>query len=949
MRVSAGDNVSLRKFLSKIDGWNEVGARRVGETPDEYKLRRADALCHFHDGRGGRVQYRIIGELPYELDIAGRASILKKFSDEFAKRKLPFVAVMHAPDHTNSDKNWHFHLVYYDRPCARLDQDRIDAHFQNLDPSSQLKRDDVKVGQWDFSVVEQKKDKWRNKWNDSPFAQVKSKEVNRDKAWIEILRKKLADITNDHLEEAGIERRLDHRRHEEMGIHADPQEHLGTRLANLEAMGIATPKGVSNEERQWAAVLEKLNRDLDYRKNAVDRQATKWLRQLEQSGHGEDVRRNVRTSITRWHQHRIEAEEHEAIALNVNEHMDRLTSRAQKVMTTCRKHLDAIEQGMASKYQASRRKQLQAKADEAHDWLIEINKMLDSERKLERDARAAAERERLIADVLENTIERSLLEGGRVVPDRSATKKPANDQTPPDRKSAAQPIAANAEIENWVRRIAEQRRRLKREGRNIFPAVMTDEDQAMIASPNYPGIRNRLVKLKEGQDRIIRDVVTFIEQRPDTVIQQRGREAVGHILIGARPALAQAFRDYQDDAAITKARDAAMQIQRDLAAAKQRDIAANDRGEEQRRERADERRVEREAENRNRVEQEELRARENQRETERDRKDAVARARAISEAIVRAVTNGPLRVYVRDGVATLSAADLAQIKATREQLDDAATQKRLVGVAGVQAREIKRITGYVRAAPRQVIIEDESFSLRANAPVEMVEIARRWKNDPVLTEELKAIRDAAITRSRQPALPLEEDRRTAPVPAREVRPDPVQENAKAAPEPRGEQNAKQPVPAPAKDDRRPAPTTPSNERITTLAPDLELREQARKRAEERRLAEEAAEALRNATKRPVNNDASTASDRVARRAAQRSPLESSHPLIKAWAQANQEGRAEDRAKLAFEIENDRTARVELQSLDRDVVRRIREEARRIQEERQPSLGLDLGLAPKRDE
>lgn len=966
--VNTGDNVAMRAFLSKIEGWDPC-KRNEGEDLNEYYARRnQQSLAAFQDGRGGRVQFRIIGELPYELDIAGRASILKSFSQEFEKRKLPFVAVMHAPDHTNSDKNWHFHLVYYDRPCRRLTADDLVAAPEDKNEKNKIvqRPSENDIGKWDFTVVERYKTSSREIRTRYPFAQKKVAQVAQDNKWIDILRKQLATITNDHLQEAGIERRLDHRTHEEMGIHADPQEHLGTRLANMEAMGIATPKGVSNEERQWTAVLAKLDRDLDWRKNAVDRQATKWLKQLEQSGHGEDVRRNVRGSITRWHQHRIEAEEQDAIATNVQEHMERLTSRAEKVLTTCRKHLDAIEKGLASKYQASREDKLMAKANEAQDWLNDIGVQLENEKTLSRDARQASERQRLLADVLENSIERSLLEGGRGKAAPKVEKVAANDQGKADRDAASRRTVVNGEIEAWIRDIVDQRRRLKRTDRNIHPANMTDEDKAIVASTNYAGVRNRLVKLKEGQDRIIRDVAKFIEQKPEAIIRQRNENETRFVLIGARPALKEAFADYQADPILIAARDAALQAQSDLAADRQRNVAANDRGEDQRRERAEQRREEREADDRRIAAEEEQRvraAREAQPAVEEERRRAITRERAISEAIARAVTNGPKRVFVQNGVASLSRADMADIRATAEQIADAEIQKRLVSIAAIQDREIKRLAGYVRAKPSQFVEKEGGFILRAGVNSDVAGIARRWQNNQVVADELMAIRDDANSRGRQPALPLDTDRRAAPVPSRETprpvapaperpqapeRDTPVRAPAPAA-DPRREAPERPVAPRPQREEQRVAPTTPANERITTLAPDLEMREQARKHAEERRIAEEAAEALRNSKRRPIGNNPATASERVARTEAQRTASLNAHPLIAQWNKANQEGNTEERRRISFEIVNDRSARVELQKLDRNLVRRIREEADRVRDERQPSLGLDQGLAPKRDD
>ncbi|MCE7797364.1 MobA/MobL family protein [Sphingobium sufflavum] len=239
IRFDIPSGKAMRAFLDKQPGWVKptTANKTSGSTP----------FAAFHDGRKGRIQYRVVGELPDELDEGERFTIVREFSAIFERRKMPFVAVMHAPDHHNNEKNWHFHLIYYDRPCRRITETDI-ANLENRG----FKTVGLEPGMWDFTVVTPKRGRTNGK-----ATPIKQKKVDgiTDKTWIKTLREELAAITNHHLARAGVERRLDPRRYTEMGIIADPQEHLGTSQAAAETRGERTKIGTANELRQWKAIM----------------------------------------------------------------------------------------------------------------------------------------------------------------------------------------------------------------------------------------------------------------------------------------------------------------------------------------------------------------------------------------------------------------------------------------------------------------------------------------------------------------------------------------------------------------------------------------------------------------------------------------------------------------------------------------------------------------------
>jgi len=231
---------AMLEFLGKQPGWVKPKSAkkrdREGLGPN-----MADVVL----GRGGRVQYRINAALPAELTPQQNFAILREFAAEFEKRGLPYVAVMHAPDEHNDEKNWHFHLAYTDRPARRISAADIrQLAGKGFDVST------LEPGMWDFAVTVPDPQKAGRKRR--PLRRKKVPEVSRSRDWPKTLRVALATIVNEHLEAAGVERRVSPDTYASMGLDIDPQERLATRKNALETRGKATDVGVENEGKQWA-------------------------------------------------------------------------------------------------------------------------------------------------------------------------------------------------------------------------------------------------------------------------------------------------------------------------------------------------------------------------------------------------------------------------------------------------------------------------------------------------------------------------------------------------------------------------------------------------------------------------------------------------------------------------------------------------------------------------
>lgn len=223
-----------------------------------------DAPIEFKSGRGGRVQYRFVAELPHELSAEDRALIVQNFCDHlgsFSKDEdgnpigMMYTAVIHAPDAHNDKRNYHLHVIAHDRPAKWLEEYR----------------------QWDFEVQESYQDPGSRKERVRyPFRQNKIGEVsqtsqktgrpNSGQNFIPAMRRKFADINNAVLKMRGVPRQLDPRRYTEMGIERTPTAHLGTNAAALEAMGVPTIVGSLNAIAIW----NDAKRSIDMRATAVD-------------------------------------------------------------------------------------------------------------------------------------------------------------------------------------------------------------------------------------------------------------------------------------------------------------------------------------------------------------------------------------------------------------------------------------------------------------------------------------------------------------------------------------------------------------------------------------------------------------------------------------------------------------------------------------------------------
>ncbi len=251
--AAAEDAVAVLAAL----GWRDRRKKQARASRQE----DAFGICH-DPGKSDRVQFRLVGELPHEIGDHGRRRMLKRLCNEFEKRNLPYIAVMHAPGAGNDARNWHFHLVYHDRPATRFDG-TAETHLTTTDANDALSSRSMaskakwlnapsiqaQVGLWDFQVRAEWKTKSRNSRVSYPFAQRKDRDVTR-KSFVPGLRALLSEVTNEELQRAGVERRVDPLSHKQAGRKVAAGEKLFAADHARELAGIPTLRGSSNARLQ---------------------------------------------------------------------------------------------------------------------------------------------------------------------------------------------------------------------------------------------------------------------------------------------------------------------------------------------------------------------------------------------------------------------------------------------------------------------------------------------------------------------------------------------------------------------------------------------------------------------------------------------------------------------------------------------------------------------------
>jgi hypothetical protein len=199
---------------------------------------QTDGAIKVSPGRGGRVQTRIIAELPHEIAAAQRLKLAREYCEAFEEQGLRYWAVIHAPDKHNDRRNFHLHIVLSERPAKRI-----------FNP-------DTITSDWDFDIVEEYLSDCRHKRTRRPFMQPRIREMNR-REWIKSERQRYCTILNSALEEAGRSKRYDPRSYKDMGVPQKARKRIDPKIYAKERKG---QQPVSNGLPLWANFMSRASR-----------------------------------------------------------------------------------------------------------------------------------------------------------------------------------------------------------------------------------------------------------------------------------------------------------------------------------------------------------------------------------------------------------------------------------------------------------------------------------------------------------------------------------------------------------------------------------------------------------------------------------------------------------------------------------------------------------------
>jgi MobA/MobL family len=777
-RVQTDDNEFIRQIMTD-HGWAPPSPHKSKESAGEKAERELidkdnSKGAHCVDGRGGRIQSRIVGELPHEVSHEQRVRILLRFAAHFEDRNLPYVAVMHAPDHANHERNWHFHLAYYERPCRRFTGEPDDyltepeanwraeaRHAVKLEAFASGALNAYVGKEWDFAVPVSHTTKCGHKRTTYPLFQDKDRECTKRDYPLK-LRKMLAEFTNDELELAGSGRRVDPRRFSEMGINKTAEKHLGTRSAQMESVGLATPQGVENEHRQWQFMLDRIHEKLQSDDRKAANKERLWRQSLESRALDADDHSDVSRMVTYWAQIQAEADEQTAIASELKLHIDRARSRAEKVQLTCKRHLEAIGRGQASKRQAGDKADYEARMTEANDHLSGLKIVMASEIVQEKRSRNEAGRltdeanklraaiDARLKDALATMMAAMVLAKGR----QATEPAPANDKAPvaSNDESRVEAVFNSSrsehslyqyEVERFMMNLVDNNRRLENVGMYIVPVNPTEEEKHIITACNYADHHHRLFRLKTAQDELINRLARHILHHPGAIKNIPSKAGAGdsrYELLSTDGTLQRTFKGFADDDLIKTAIKTALEARQNDKNGVVLSAPANSAGRPSGRSQVAVRSP----------------ATEPFAASPGESKGGAASLTQFMRKIADiAAAATPVLCEIRNGkpVFRLAQQDMIALGLFEGDLDIVPVQTRLRGIHRQQEGDINRLVGFIRRSPARAITSPRLISsndqavvgLARNAPSDLRALAIKYAQHPSAQKQMtNALRLATL-------------------------------------------------------------------------------------------------------------------------------------------------------------------------------------------------------------
>lgn len=477
LRIAASDPAEL---IERLGGFGQATAR---------------PSVTFSPGRGGRVQNRIEAELPAGLPYDLLANIAQRFCEEFERRKLSYVATIHAPDHKNASNNPHLHLVYYDRPVELMPDSRYD--FEHI------------------VVVKDATGRDRRRRLDQPkYRQASSR------GWTKSLRQKFVKLCNEELAAAGAGQRLHADRNEEVGIKRQPMSRMGPNLAALDRYGVATKPGTRNGQIYWDDRARALRDDYLRQRHAVIDEALA----LE--------RRHDRLHVRMWRTAKLGA-------LNARYAADVITlasARARSRAEVTREKIEREVAGIRAQPQESRERRRLPRLGDRHrsasDYLAATERMMAPHLALSQAWLHEADEHDGVAHR-----------------NRAALAKTKRREVA---AAADIPVdSAKASQDAWMQDLVNRRRRLVRRAATIQPVILETADEAMITDDVQAKLRPRLEGLLRRQDALIAELASYIVRHPTALTQPTATRP--RTFQSPRPQLVDAYKAYAKEPEVVDA------------------------------------------------------------------------------------------------------------------------------------------------------------------------------------------------------------------------------------------------------------------------------------------------------------------------------------------------------------------------------------------------------------
>ena len=373
--ISSGEEV--RRWLYQRTGtWRPTIDKGTGKKTD-----KCGQPGQWHDARSGRVQQRVIGSLPACLSLEGIDRAAGAIANEMRRINVTFELSVHRPSYDNDERNWHFHLDYTDRPCARLSNGAWDFAQPTID-------DAIEQSPRRFGA----KGKTRKKF---PYRQNKTRENVASRKWIQKFRHDVANIINVELEREGHVIRYYGGSAEELGLPKGHVRHLGQEQKSAQLIGVRSLADDENEASQYAAKRQWFERLRSEEKAEAHQRYNQQVRKIGVTP------LDAFSAAYDAHTARKAAADFAYLASCARDDCERLTSRPDLLLNRLPRYIDAINAGTAKPHDCKREELYRMRLAEAQAARLDVEPYVVEQKrialKLEEKARAA----RLMADSFE--------------------------------------------------------------------------------------------------------------------------------------------------------------------------------------------------------------------------------------------------------------------------------------------------------------------------------------------------------------------------------------------------------------------------------------------------------------------------------------------------------------------------------------------------------------------